>query len=102
VVALDLSNQRLAALTLEPRSVLALVDPSDGRLVVRMSTQMPSGSKTSLCKDILGLSRDQVRVSVGDVGGGFGMKGGIHPEDAVTAWCAWTLKRPVKWIAERS
>ncbi|MEI6759351.1 MAG: xanthine dehydrogenase family protein molybdopterin-binding subunit [Betaproteobacteria bacterium] len=102
VVALDLSNQRLAALTLEPRSVLALVDPSDGRLVVRMSTQMPSGIKTSLCKDILGLSRDQVRVTVGDVGGGFGMKGGIHPEDAVTAWCAWTLKRPVKWIAERS
>jgi carbon-monoxide dehydrogenase large subunit len=102
VVALTLSNQRLAALTLEPRSVLAMVDPSDGRLVLRMSTQMPSGIKTSLCKDILGLSRDQVRVTVGDVGGGFGMKGGIHPEDAVTAWCAWTLKRPVKWIAERS
>ncbi len=102
VVGLSLSNQRLAALTLEPRSVLAMVDPSDGRLVVRMSTQMPSGIKTSLCKDILGLSRDQVRVTVGDVGGGFGMKGGIHPEDAVTAWCAWTLKRPVKWIAERS
>ena len=102
VVRLSLSNQRLAALTLEPRSVLAMVDPSDGRLLVRMSTQMPSGIKTSLCKDILGLSRDQVRVTVGDVGGGFGMKGGIHPEDAVTAWCAWTLKRPVKWIAERS
>jgi len=102
VVGLSLSNQRLAALTLEPRSVLALVDPSDGRLVMRMSTQMPSGIKTSLCKDVLGLSRDQVRVTVGDVGGGFGMKGGIHPEDAVTAWCAWTLKRPVKWIAERS
>ena len=102
VVGLSLSNQRLAELTLEPRSVLALVDPSDGRLVMRMSTQMPSGIKTSLCKDVLGLSRDQVRVTVGDVGGGFGMKGGIHPEDAVTAWCAWTLKRPVKWIAERS
>ena len=102
VVRLELGNQRLAALTLEPRSVLALVDPVDGRLLVRMSTQMPSGIKTSLCKDILGLSRDQVRVTVGDVGGGFGMKGGIHPEDAATAWCAWTLKRPVKWIADRS
>ena len=102
VVRLDLVNQRLAALTLEPRSVLALVDPQDGRLLVRMSTQMPSGIRTSLGKDILGIGVENIRVTVGDVGGGFGMKGGIHPEDAVTAWCAWTLKRPVKWIADRS
>jgi carbon-monoxide dehydrogenase large subunit len=63
---------------------------------------MPSGIRNSLAKDILGIPREQIRVTVGDVGGGFGMKGGIHPEDAVTAWCAWTLKRPVKWISDRS
>ena len=102
VVRLDLTNQRLAALTLEPRSVLALVDPQDGRLLVRMSSQMPSGVRNSLSKDILGIGPEQIRVTVGDVGGGFGMKGAIHPEDAVTAWCAWTLKRPIKWIADRS
>ena len=101
-VALDIMNQRLAALTLEPRALLALVDPADGRLVLRMSTQMPSGVRNAICNDIMGLPRDQVRVTVGDVGGGFGMKGGLHPEDAVTAWCAWTLKRPVKWISDRS
>ncbi len=102
VIKLDITNQRLSALTLEPRSVLALVDPADGRLTVRMSSQMPSGIRNSLANDILGIPREQIRVTVGDVGGGFGMKGGIHPEDAVTAWCAWTLKRPVKWISERS
>ena len=102
VVSLDLTNQRLSSLTIEPRSVLALIDPSDGRLTLRMSTQMPSGIKNSLCDDVLGIPRQQVRVTVGDVGGGFGMKGGIHPEDAVAAWCAWTCKRPVKWIADRS
>ena len=101
VVSLTLANQRLAALTLEPRSTLALIDPADGRLVVRMSTQMPSGAKKSF-HDIFGIPMDQVRVTVGDVGGGFGMKGGIHPEDAVVAWCAWTLKRAVKWVSERS
>ena len=63
---------------------------------------MPSGVRDSLCKDILGLPPEKVRVTVGDVGGGFGMKTGIYPEDAAVAWCAWTLKRPVKWIAERS
>ena len=102
VVKLDIMNQRLAALTLEPRSILALVDPTDGRLTVRISSQMPSGVCTALCACLPGLTKEQVRITVGDVGGGFGMKGGIHPEDAVTAWCAWTLKRPVKWIADRS
>jgi CO/xanthine dehydrogenase Mo-binding subunit len=43
--------------------------------------------RNSLCNDILGLPRDQVRVTVGDVGGGFGMKTGIYPEDAAVAWC---------------
>jgi carbon-monoxide dehydrogenase large subunit len=42
-----------------------------------------------------------VRVLVGDVGGGFGMKTGLYPEDVVLAYCARNLDRPVKWCAER-
>ena len=102
VVTLDVVNQRLASVTLEPRSVLAFVDPADGRLTVRMSTQMPSGVKASLATDLIGIPPERVRVTVGDVGGGFGMKSGIHPEEGVTAWCAWTHKRAVKWVGDRS
>jgi len=101
VVQLEVVNQRVAAVTVEPRSVLAWV-AEDGRLNVRLSSQMPSGVRNSLANDVLGIGRDRVRVTVGDVGGGFGMKTGLYPEDAATAWAAWTLKRPVKWIAERS
>lgn len=101
VATLDVVNQRLAALAIEPRSVLAWV-ADDGRLTLRMSSQMPSGVRTSLASDILGLPPEQVRVTVGDVGGGFGMKTGIYPEDAATAWAARALQRPVKWIADRS
>lgn len=101
VVELKVVNQRVAALSIEPRSVLAWV-ADDGRLTLRMSSQMPSGVRNALANDILGLPPAQVRVTVGDVGGGFGMKTGIYPEDAATAWAAWTLKRPVKWIADRS
>jgi aerobic carbon-monoxide dehydrogenase large subunit len=101
VVQLTVVNQRVAALSIEPRSVLAWV-AEDGRLTLRMSSQMPSGVRNSLANDVLGLGRDKVRVTVGDVGGGFGMKTGIYPEDAAAAWAAWTLKRPVKWIADRS
>lgn len=101
VIRLEVANQRLAPLSLEPRAVLAWV-ADDGRLTLRMSSQMPSGVRNSLCNDILGLPPDQVRVTVGDVGGGFGMKTGIYPEDAAVAWAASALRRPVKWSPDRS
>ena len=101
VVSLSVINQRVVAFTLEPRSVLAWL-ADDGRLTLRMSSQMPSGVKNALCNDILGLAPDRVRVTVGDVGGGFGMKTGIYPEDAAVAWCALRLQRPIKWVADRS
>jgi len=99
VVHLDIVNQRVAALAIEPRSVLAY--PENGRLTIRMSTQMPSGVRTTV-SDLLGIDKEKVRVLVGDVGGGFGMKTGAYAEDVVTAFCAHTLARPVKWIADRS
>ncbi|HYF17148.1 MAG TPA: xanthine dehydrogenase family protein molybdopterin-binding subunit [Ramlibacter sp.] len=99
VVSLEIDNQRVAALSLEPRVVLAWTD--EGRLTLRMSTQMPSGVRGSVV-DLLGIPREQVRVLVGDVGGGFGMKTGAYPEDLAVAWCAWRLQRPVKWASDRS
>ena len=99
VVSLDICNQRVAALSIEPRSVQAHIE--QGRLVVRMSSQMPTGIRTQIV-DLLGIREDQVRVLVGDVGGGFGMKTGAYPEDLVVAFCAHRLQRPVKWIADRS
>ena len=105
VVALDIINQRVAAVTMEPRSVLAGYDAAAlngaGRLTIRMSTQMPSSMRDNLCDMVLGIPKEKVRVVVGDVGGGFGMKTGIYPEDAVVAWAALQLKRNVKWVAER-
>ncbi|MEY4124482.1 MAG: Carbon monoxide dehydrogenase large chain, partial [Pseudomonadota bacterium] len=99
VVHLDIVNQRVAALAIEPRSVLAY--PENGRLTIRMSSQMPTGVRTTV-SDLLGIDKEKVRVLVGDVGGGFGMKTGAYAEDVVTAFCAHTLARPVKWIADRS
>ena len=99
VVHLNIVNQRLAALSIEPRSVLAYVD--NGRLTIRLSSQMPTGVRTAVC-DVIGLEKENVRVIVGDVGGGFGMKTGAYAEDIVTAYCAHKLGRPVKWIADRN
>ena len=101
VVSLDLLNQRLAPSSIEPRSVVAYIDAATQRLTVRISSQMPTGVRASLCASIPGLAPEQLRVVVGDVGGGFGMKTGIHPEDIVVAYAARELGRPVRWLAER-
>ncbi|MDM0013483.1 xanthine dehydrogenase family protein molybdopterin-binding subunit [Variovorax sp. J22P168] len=101
VVALDFVNQRVVALTIEPRTVLADFDTASERITIRMSTQMPSGVRDSVCAAI-GLAKEKVRVVVGDVGGGFGMKTGAYPEDIAVAYAARALQRPVKWVADRS
>jgi carbon-monoxide dehydrogenase large subunit len=101
VVALDLVNQRLAPVSMEPRVVLAEYDGASDRFIIRMSTQMPSGFRDQLCKEVLDIPTDRVRVLVGDVGGGFGMKTGLYAEDAVVAFAAQRLGRPVRWAAER-
>ncbi|MDB5374168.1 MAG: aldehyde oxidase and xanthine dehydrogenase molybdopterin binding [Belnapia sp.] len=101
VVSLELVNQRLAPVSMEPRVVLADYDAGSDRITLRMSTQMPSGVRDALCKEVLDIPVEKVRVLVGDVGGGFGMKTGLYPEDAVVAYAAKRLGRPVKWKAER-
>ena len=101
VVALDLTNQRLAPVPMEPRSSLGSYDAASDRLTLRLSSQMPSGARDTLCDAVLGIPREKVRVVVGDVGGGFGMKTGLYPEDIVVAVAARTLKRSIKWTAER-
>jgi len=102
VVRLQIHNQRLAAVTLEPRAILAAPDDADTRrTVIRMSTQMPTGVRDTLA-GMLGIANTDLRVLVSDVGGGFGMKTGLYPEDAVVGFAARALQRPVKWIADRS
>ncbi len=106
VVTLDLMNQRVAPVPMEPRGILATLakgaTPADDTLTLRMSSQMPSGARESLADGILKIPREKLRVVVGDVGGGFGMKTGIYPEDAVVAYAAFKLRRTLKWNADRS
>jgi carbon-monoxide dehydrogenase large subunit len=101
VVTLDLVNQRVAPCPIEPRAILASYDKTSGRITLRVSCQTPTGLRDDLCATVLGIANDKVRVLVGDVGGGFGMKTGLYPEDVVLASCTRKLERPLKWCAER-
>jgi len=101
VVALDLVNQRVAACPIEPRSTLATFDAGTRRLTLRVSCQTPTGLRDELCDAVLGIPKDSVRVIVGDVGGGFGMKTSLYPEDIVVAFAARELGKPVRFTADR-
>ena len=100
-VKLDLVNQRLAPSAMEPRVVLAEIEQGSAKLLVTLSSQQPTAVRDGLVATLPDLTNEQVRVRVGDVGGGFGMKTGLYPEDIVAAYAARALQRPVKWCAQR-
>ncbi|TXL69767.1 xanthine dehydrogenase family protein molybdopterin-binding subunit [Vineibacter terrae] len=99
VVSLEIEHQRLIVNAMEPRAVLAEWDGD--RMVVHIGSQNPSVTRDTLCDTILKMPKDKVRVLVRDIGGGFGMKVGIQPDESVAVWACKMLKRPVKWRAER-
>jgi len=92
------AHGRCAAVPLEPRGVVA--DWDGEHLTVWASTQTPSLLRGALAA-ALGLPAMRVRVVVPDVGGGFGLKVHVFPEDLAVAALARRLGRPVKWVEER-
>ncbi|MGE0744272.1 MAG: xanthine dehydrogenase family protein molybdopterin-binding subunit [Rhodospirillales bacterium] len=101
VISLTVANNRLVTSFLEPRAVVAAVDPVDGRLVLRAGTQSVH-QQAALIAATLGLPEDRVRAITEDVGGGFGSRLFAYPEHAVVAWAARRLGRAVRWCASRS
>ncbi len=99
VVKVSLHNQRLAAFPLEPRAAVAA--HADGRTTLYTQTQQPTGTR-DLLGATFGTKPDAFRIVNGDIGGGFGMKTGLMPEDALICHAARKLGRPVRWRADRS
>jgi len=102
ITKLSLHNQRLIPVSMEPRGSIAQFDAGTGRITLRTSCQNPAGLQKTLAESCLKVPAQSVRVLVGDVGGGFGMKTQLYAEDVVCAWGARKLKRPVHWRASRS
>src|SRR5579864_333518 len=85
---------------IEPRSALAYRDPFDGRMTLCSATQNPFGAREAVA-EVLRVPALSLRVKALDIGGAFGMKGQIYPEEALVVWAARKLDRPVKWTADR-
>ena len=86
---------------MEPRASAAAMDADTGQLTVWTSTQWVYGVRDRIAM-LLGLEPDRVRVLAPDVGGGFGAKGQVYPEEILVAALARRLGRPVRWVATRT
>jgi carbon-monoxide dehydrogenase large subunit len=95
-----MSTQRYAAVPMEGRAVVADYDPHDDLLTVWDSTQVPHLARTGISQH-LGHPEHHVRVVSPDVGGGFGLKCMVFPEEIAIPYAARALRRPVKWIEDR-
>jgi len=102
VVTLDLTHHRVAATSLEPRAVVCDCDPSSGRTTIYVGCQVPLLLRAHLAEHVLKVAPERLRIIVGHIGGGFGMKAFIYPEYAAVAYAAGKLRRPIGWRADRS
>src|SRR5436190_12750878 len=102
VVSLDLVSQRLIPSAMEPRSTIAEVDKKTGRLMLHVQSQTPGSTRDVLAEAVLKRPKESVRVLVGDIGGGFGQKTNLYPEDGMVAYAAVKLGRKVRWRGDRT
>jgi aerobic carbon-monoxide dehydrogenase large subunit len=100
-VAIDLVNNRLVGAAIEPRAVIGTAAPDGGKLTLYTSTQAPHHIRRQVTEQ-LGIPESALRVVSPDVGGGFGYKGKLYPEEGIIAWAARRLGRPVRWVATRA
>ena len=93
-------SQRYTAVPMEGRGYVAHYDVGRDELTLWASSQTPHIERT-LVADLIGLPENKFRVVAPDVGGGFGLKCLVFPEEVVIAYLAWKLRRPLKWIEDR-
>ena len=100
VVSLDLTIGRHAGVPLETRGAIAVPDATTGILRMYGAAKVPHYNRRALAT-MLGLPLDRIHLHEGHVGGGFGIRGELYPEDVLACAAALRLGRPVKWIEDR-
>jgi carbon-monoxide dehydrogenase large subunit len=101
VTRLDIVNNRIAVVAMEPRAALASYDRNSERFTIQVPTQGVAGNRITLAKNMK-LPKERVRILTANVGGSFGMKNINYPEYMCILYAAKVLGKPVKWTDERS
>ena len=101
-VALEIVNNRIVVNSMEPRGAIGAYDSGEDAYTLWSSTQGSHLLRSQLAENVFKIPENRIRVITNDVGGGFGMKAFLYPEQALVLWAAKKLGRPVKWTPERS
>ena len=101
VVKQSFRNHRLVPNAIEPRACLASANAGTGEITLWVTSQNPHVHRLIMAAFVLGLPEHKLRVISPDVGGGFGSKIFIYPEECAITWAARALSRPVKWTCDR-
>jgi len=102
VVTLDIVNNRLTGVPMEPRGVVAAYDKATDTYTLWNSSQNIHANREIIAQQILNIPIAKVRHVAPDVGGGFGAKNPVYPEPSLLLYATRQLGRPVKWVATRS
>ena len=95
-------SQRIAGNPLEPRTCIGDYHVGQERWHLTTSSANPHRIRLLLAQHIFRVPAFRLHVVAGDVGGGFGTKGGLYPEEILVLWAARRVGRPVKWVSDRS
>jgi carbon-monoxide dehydrogenase large subunit len=101
VTKIDIVNNRLIPNAIEPRAALASWNRADDAYTLYVTSQNPHVERLLMTAFVLGLPEHKVRVIAPDVGGGFGSKIYLYPEETAMVWASKRVNRPIKWAAER-
>ncbi|MCH9020751.1 MAG: xanthine dehydrogenase family protein molybdopterin-binding subunit [Proteobacteria bacterium] len=101
VVTLDLVNNRVTAVPIEPRGCVASYDPETETFTLYNATQNVHANAATFAENVLKIDKDRLHHIAPDVGGGFGAKNSAYPESPMALYAARKLNRPVKWINSR-
>ncbi|MEO6929596.1 MAG: molybdopterin cofactor-binding domain-containing protein, partial [Casimicrobiaceae bacterium] len=102
VTKIDIVNNRLIPNAIEPRAANATYNAADDAYTLYVTSQNPHVERLLMTAFVLGLPEHKVRVIAPDVGGGFGSKIFLYPEETAMVWASKRVRRPIKWVAERS
>ena len=100
VVSLELSVGRHSGVPMETRGAIARYDESRDVLEMHGAAKVPHWNRDTMAK-MLGRERDSMQLYEGHVGGGFGIRGEIYPEDVLVCAAALKFRKPIKWIEDR-
>ena len=102
VVSLDITNNRLVPNAMEPRAAIAEYNEAEEHFTLYTTSQNPHVARLVLSAFYNIAPEHKLRVVAPDVGGGFGSKIFIYPEEMVALWASKKVRRPVKWTGDRT